>query len=514
VDDLDEQVPDAELLDRLRSGDREAAVDLWTRHYPSVLLAARRVTRQPRDAEEIASDAFTGMLSALSSGVGPTTSVRAYLVTSVRNLAASRATRSSAGDVMTDDVALFDKPTVDTTAHMSELQLVRVAFAELPQRWQIVLWRTAVDKDSNIEVGQAMGLSPNGVAALAKRARRGFRLSYLRAHLSDRGVEARCKPFIDGLADLSISETGVAPGLIEHVTSCVACTRRLEELRAVNLNFAGIMGPAVVGLVPSKLLLGAVGAGAGMAGAGTAGSGAGYGSGALVSAGGPPLNVMGFRPGARWALGSAALAGAAVAIVVASRPEVVIAPPVAQTLATASKPATTSTTSSTTTTPVAPTPTATTLEKPAATTSAAVRPRPSSPTPRSATISSQPTPSTSSTTVPRTSPVTVDLRLAGPRSDTSMAVSASAQGIAGPVRLTLQLPDGVTLTDVTGDWGSCAQHQDVVTCAGEPAAAGRWSGTVHTTWTANAQGRVRATVAGRYANGSAAAGSVGTTWPP
>ena len=47
----------------------------------------------------------------------------------------------------------------------------RVAFAELPQRWQIVLWRTAVDKDSNIEVGRAMGLSPNGVAALAKRAR-------------------------------------------------------------------------------------------------------------------------------------------------------------------------------------------------------------------------------------------------------------------------------------------------------------------------------------------------------
>ena len=52
------------------------------------------MTRQPRDAEEIASDAFSGMLSALSGGAGPTTSVRAYLVTSVRNLAASRATSS------------------------------------------------------------------------------------------------------------------------------------------------------------------------------------------------------------------------------------------------------------------------------------------------------------------------------------------------------------------------------------------------------------------------------------
>ena len=108
----------------------------------------------------------------------------------------------------------------------------------------------------------------------------------------------------------------------------------------------------------------------------------------------------------------------------------------------------------------------------------------------------------------------VDLHLAGPRSDTSMSVSASAQGVAGPVRLTLQLPDGVTLTGANGDWVSCGQDQDVVTCTGEEAVSGRWSGTVHTTWSAHAQGRVRATVAGTYANGSPAAGSVGTTWPP
>jgi len=110
--------------------------------------------------------------------------------------------------------------------------------------------------------------------------------------------------------------------------------------------------------------------------------------------------------------------------------------------------------------------------------------------------------------------MTVDLGLAGPRSDTSLAVSASAQGVAGPVRLTLQLPTGVTLTSATGDWGSCVQHQDVVTCTARAAASGRWSGTVHTSWTADAQGRVRATVSGTYGNGSPASGSVGTTWPP
>ena len=95
-----------------------------------------------------------------------------------------------------------------------------------------------------------------------------------------------------------------------------------------------------------------------------------------------------------------------------------------------------------------------------------------------------------------------------------MAVSASAQGVAGPVQLTLQLPAGVTLTSANGDWGSCAQDQDVVTCTAKASASGRWSGTVRTSWTADARGRVRATVAGTYGNGSPAAGSVGTTWPP
>jgi RNA polymerase sigma factor (sigma-70 family) len=513
VDELDDETPDAVLLERLRDGDREAAVDLWTRHYPSVLLAARRVTRQPRDAEEIASDAFTGMLSALSGGAGPNTSVRAYLVTSVRNLAASRATRSSASDVMTDDVALFDKPTADTTAHMSELQLVRVAFAELPQRWQVVLWRTAVDKDSNIEVGRAMGLSPNGVAALAKRARRGFRLSYLRAHLSDRGIEAQCRPFIDGLADLSISESDGPALLRDHVAGCAACTRRLDELRSVNLNFAGALGPAVFALVPSKLLVGLVGAST--AAVGATGSAGGVGGASLAGAGGTPGNVLGFRPGARWALGSVALAGAVVAIVVSARPELMITPPVGQTMPSAPRASAPSSTSTTTRAVPTPSTTTTTVKPPSATTRATSRPRPSStPSPPSASTATRRPSAPSTTSAPRTSPLSVDLSFAGPRSSTSIAVSAAAQGIAGPVRLTLQLPDGVTLTGASGDWGSCTQGPTAVTCTADAAATGRWSGTIRTVWAPDARGRVRATVQGTYANGSPAVGSVGTTWPP
>src|SRR6476661_842140 len=94
------EVDDLELTSRAREGDDGAVVELWKRHFPAALSTARRVARQPRDAEELAADAFSGMLAALSSGGGPTGPVRAYLLTSVRNVAVTRARHSSATDVL------------------------------------------------------------------------------------------------------------------------------------------------------------------------------------------------------------------------------------------------------------------------------------------------------------------------------------------------------------------------------------------------------------------------------
>lgn len=508
VDPLDPVESDVDLVERARTGDQEAAVQLWTRHYPSVLLAARRVTRQPRDAEEIASDAFAGMLSALSSGAGPTTSVRAYLVTSVRNLAASRARRPSSGDVITDDVSVFDRATPDTTVHMSELELVRVAFADLPKRWQIVLWRTAVDKDTNIEVGRAMELSPNGVAALAKRARRGFRLAYLRAHLSDRGVDAECKPFVEGLADLTVSEAGAPDALVSHVATCLGCTRRMEELRAVNRNFAGVLGPAILGLFPSSMVAGGLGAGAtgaGATGAGVTGAGAAGVSRTTVS----PTTA---RPRARWVMGPAAV-GVIIAIIIALRPDGLAAPSASAEVPRATQPSTS--TPSTTKNPAPsqtgrPTKPATPVPTPPST---STPPRPSVPLPRPTSIvkPASPTPTTKS---PRMSPMAVDLEIAGARADTAIDVTASVEGVVGPLKLILEVPTGVTLTNASGDWTSCSQSQTTISCAAANAQGVAWTGTIHTAWTTTASGLIHATVEGTYANGSPATGSIGTTWPP
>ena len=111
-------------------------------------------------------------------------------------------------------------------------------------------------------------------------------------------------------------------------------------------------------------------------------------------------------------------------------------------------------------------------------------------------------------------PMTVDLGLGGPAADTALAVAANVVGTVGNLRLTLQVPVGVTLTGTNGDWSSCSQAGDTITCTSPHAASGRWGGTIHTAWATGARGLVSATVQGTYANGAPASGSVATTWPP
>ncbi len=247
---------DGGLLTRVREGDSGAMAELWSRHYPATLAAARRISRQPRDAEELASDAFSAMLQALSHDAGPTTSVRAYLMTAVRNQATSRARRSSAGDVLTDEIAEYEdagRDAYDPVAHHAELGLVRQAFASLPRRWQTVLWRTAVDHDGNKVIAADLDMSPNAVAALVRRARMGFRTAYIQVHASTHDIPAECEPFVPRLVELlpsSRTRRGASADVRAHVDRCEECARRLVAFESVDKDLRAILLPALLGLGP------------------------------------------------------------------------------------------------------------------------------------------------------------------------------------------------------------------------------------------------------------------------
>ncbi|GAA0526143.1 hypothetical protein GCM10011581_13610 [Saccharopolyspora subtropica] len=170
------------LLEAVRSGSAEAFGELYSRHNTAAHTMARQVADSPIDAEDLVSEAFTKILDVLRRGGGPDTAFRAYLLTTVRNLAAASSARSRrvqlAGELDAFDLAGFAVPFTDPAVVQWERSLVAEAFARLPRRWQHVLWYVEVECLSAVEVGERFGISRNSAAALAYRARKGLREAY------------------------------------------------------------------------------------------------------------------------------------------------------------------------------------------------------------------------------------------------------------------------------------------------------------------------------------------------
>ena len=61
-----------------------------------------------------------------------------------------------------------------------------------------MLWHTEVEQETPAEVAPLLGLTPNGVAALAYRAREGLRQAYLQEHLAD-GADGQHRATVDRL---------------------------------------------------------------------------------------------------------------------------------------------------------------------------------------------------------------------------------------------------------------------------------------------------------------------------
>lgn len=554
---------DLELVELTQGGYRDAVGELWLRHYPSTLRTASGVTRQPDDAEEITSEAFTAMMSACLNGHGPTTSVRAYLSTSVRNIAAKRATGPKSAEVPSDDPTRYedaDRLEPDAVARRAELGLVREAFSSLPDRWQTVLWRTAVDHDSHDRVAEAMGLSRNGVAALAVRARRALKVAYLQAHVSRGDVDDDCRPFLDQLAALS---QGSVPGrqLQDHLDGCRRCGERLHELALVEQNVAGFMLPAVAILIPATQDLTAAGgifaASATAAGGPATVSGGAAHAGGSVSAGGGVGGVTATpTPSRADSLGQARRArqvrnasiAAAIAVILASAafaltrpdasPEALELAPDTQGSVAEAKPAADPPAGPVSDPPVIPAPTPPVIPAPtppvvlpfnnppaggAATGSGgtATGPlnRPSTPGGSSTPTSTPnptptPTPSTPGAAVPQIyAPATLGLGMSGSGTTVTIRPDATTGSPTSDLRLRLTVPTGVTLSGSTGAWISCTQSGTTITCLTAATAATTFTGTVNTTWPAGIAGACIAAVSGTTTGGAPLSASLGVPWP-
>ncbi|MGW8955966.1 sigma-70 family RNA polymerase sigma factor [Streptomyces sp. NPDC055709] len=235
---------DMELTASMRHSESSAPVDeLYRRHRNAVLSYALTCCRDPHTADDLVSEAFTRTLQAVEAGAGPEAAWRPYLLTVVRRIAASWAGTERRTDLSTEfERWLTHHPDTaegqSVEEHMLRLEdssLVLRAFRSLPERWQTVLWHTAVEEEPARKVGALLGISASAVTSLAARAREGLREAYLTAHVESGSYTDECRHYTS-LLGAAVRRTGrrANKDLDRHLASCERCRDALIELTYLN----------------------------------------------------------------------------------------------------------------------------------------------------------------------------------------------------------------------------------------------------------------------------------------
>jgi RNA polymerase sigma factor (sigma-70 family) len=239
---------DAELIAAVRDGDSEAYGVLYERHLYAAKRAASCLVNTAAEREDLVADAFLRVLRALRDGGGPNAEFRAYLLVTMRNAAISTARGAAVAPYADVPEAFLPQPAGDPMMNHWNAMTVALAFATLPERWRTVLWHTEVEEETPAEVAPLLGMRPNGVAALAYRAREGLRQAYLRAHLSD--VEAgECRATVSKLAGWVRRSVPVPLGrkISHHLAVCSDCRARADTLSRVNEELRVSVAPVLLG---------------------------------------------------------------------------------------------------------------------------------------------------------------------------------------------------------------------------------------------------------------------------
>lgn len=251
----DQEAADADLISRYRGGDESAAGELYARHHQAVWRLAVSIAGRS-DADDLASESFVRVFAAIRNGHGPEVAFRAYIMTTVRNAFVNGIRRDSRYVWVEDYTGVEGRAATDDGAGLRmESSLLAQAFSTLPERWQAVLWHTAIENESHGEVGRLLGIKPAAVAALSYRAREGLRQAYLAAHLAETSDQA-CRQTRERLPAYVREQLGArAHSEVEaHLDECHQCTAVLADLRGVTSALGAVLAPALLGAAATSYL--------------------------------------------------------------------------------------------------------------------------------------------------------------------------------------------------------------------------------------------------------------------
>lgn len=248
---------DAALVAAARAGQGQAFAELYRRHAEAAWRVALSITHNPADAADAVSESFAKVLASIQRDApGPGAAFRPYLLAATRNAAidicrrAGRLRPTPTGEL--PPVPAPEEP-ADSVVVAEDATLVAQAFAELPERWRSVLWLTEIEGQRPSEVAVRLGLTPNGAAQLAVRARAGLRERYLQAHVRTQPTGA-CRFTLEHLGAYvngSISLRDLAK-VDQHLAECGACRARRAELEDVRTTLRRALLPLPLGLAATS----------------------------------------------------------------------------------------------------------------------------------------------------------------------------------------------------------------------------------------------------------------------
>ncbi|WP_233226032.1 sigma-70 family RNA polymerase sigma factor [Amycolatopsis sp. CA-126428] len=241
---------DAALIAAVRGGDIAAYGELYDRHLPAARRVAAAIAADHAERDDLIAEGFTRVLRILRNGEGPDEDFRPYLLTTIRNTMISWRRRDATISPVAEvpDVlpsASSDEP-VGNRMHAT---VAADAFAGLPERWRTVLWRTEIDGESPAKIAEDLGMTPNGVAALAYRAREGLRQAYLDQHVPEarrrncKNVSAQLARWVrDDISDLKAHRITI------HLDRCADCRKLAAGLQELNEELPATVAPLILGL--------------------------------------------------------------------------------------------------------------------------------------------------------------------------------------------------------------------------------------------------------------------------
>ena len=243
---------DAELLARVRAGNRDAYGILWARHAGPARAFARQLT-STSNAEDLVSEVFARILRLLNSGAGPDGAFRPYLLSAIRRLNTDNGLRYQNRVQLTGDDSDFERkgqaPGADDqvlTGHENAAALR--AWDSLPDAQRTLLWHLLIEEDTPAQVAPLLGISPNGVSVRAVRAKDRLRQAFLQQYLAEteseecRAVRRRLGQYVrQALSERRRQE------IDRHLVDCAGCQQALLELRDINRTMRLVIAPLILG---------------------------------------------------------------------------------------------------------------------------------------------------------------------------------------------------------------------------------------------------------------------------